>query len=279
MYVLLALLSSVLFGVWSFGIGRYRGSISVYSVLLVSASTAAMVYLADGLANNGLEFAGGDVLRGLAGGILNMSGTLLMLKAFQRGPMGVVSGVAASSTLVPLAYSLATGESLSALAVAGIALIFAGLVVFYVPSMKRDPAAARGLGAVGLALLAALFYGLATVTLDRGSLVSITSTMLMSQVPQVLFAVVMVAFVARSWGGLTRRALLPLAGAGVALGLGQVAFFMAADEGSLGVVSVLGSLSPLVTALLALVFLSEKMMRLQMLALAIVLMGTCLVVA
>jgi len=117
------------------------------------------------------------------------------------------------------------------------------------------------------------------VTLDRGSLVSITSTMLMSEVPQVLFAVVMVAFVARSWGGLTRRALLPLAGAGVALGMGMMAFFKAADEGSLGVVSVLGSLSPLVTALLALVFLSEKMMRLQMLALAIVLMGTCLVVA
>ncbi|MEI6374559.1 MAG: hypothetical protein WCP26_12325, partial [Actinomycetes bacterium] len=67
-----------------------------------------------------------------------MAGTLLVLKAFQRGPMGVVSGVAASSTLVPLAYSLATGESLSALAVAGIALIFAGLLVFYVPSMKPN---------------------------------------------------------------------------------------------------------------------------------------------
>ena len=278
MYVLLALLSSVLFGVWAFGIGRYRGSISVFSVVLVSAA-AAMVYLVVGLANDGLEFAEGDVLRGLAGGALNVSGTLLVLKAFQRGPMGVVSGVAASSTLVPLAYSLLTGESLSPLVVAGIGLIFAGLLVFYVPSMKRDPNAARGLGAVGLALIAALFYGLATVTLDRGSLVSITATMLVSQIPQVLVAFVMVAFVARSWGGLTRRALLPLAGAGVALGLGQVAFFAAAGEGSLGVVSVLGSLSPLVTALLALVFLSEKMTRWQTLALVIVLMGTCLVVA
>ncbi|MCX6460796.1 MAG: DMT family transporter [Actinobacteria bacterium] len=279
MYVLLALLSSVLFGVWAFGIGRYRGSISVFSVVLVSATAAAMVYLVVGLANDGLEFAEGDVLRGLAGGALNVSGTLLVLKAFQRGPMGVVSGVAASSTLVPLAYSLLTGESLSPLVVAGIGLIFAGLLVFYVPSMKRDPNAARGLGAVGLALIAALFYGLATVTLDRGSLVSITATMLVSQIPQVLVAFVMVAFVARSWGGLTRRALLPLAGAGVALGLGQVAFFAAAGEGSLGVVSVLGSLSPLVTALLALVFLSEKMTRWQTLALVIVLMGTCLVVA
>ena len=279
MYVLLALMSSVLFGVWAFGIGRYRGSISVYSVVFVSALSAALVYLVVGLANNGLQFVESDVLRGLAGGALNVSGTVLVLKAFERGPMGVVSGVAATSILVPLAYSLATGSSLSALVVAGIALIVVGLLVFYVPSMKRDPNAERGRGAIGLALIAALFYGLATVTLDRGSLVSITSTMLMSQIPQVLFAIVMVAFVARSWGGLTRRAILPLAGAGLALGLGQVAFFAAAGDGSLGVVAVLGSLSPLVTALLALVFLGEKLTRGQMLALVIVLSGACLVAA
>jgi uncharacterized membrane protein len=83
--------------------------------------------------------------------------------------------------------------------------------------------------------------------------------------------------VARSLGGLTPRAALSIAVAGVALALGQVAFFTAANEGNIGVVSVLGSLSPMVVALLALVVLKERMTRSEGVALAIVLVGTCLV--
>lgn len=279
MYLLLAFTSSVLFGVWKFGIGRYRGTVSVYSVVLVSSVAAALVYLLAGLSSDGLLLDTQDVLLGLIGGALNLAGTVLVLKAFERGPMGVVSGVAASSTLVPVAYSLAVGQPITTLAVGGVIVILAGLVVFYVPSMKRDPNAAPGFGAVGLALIAAVFWGLAIVVLDLGSRASVTSTMLMSEVPQVLFAAVMVGLVARSWGGLTRGAIPPLMGAGAALGLAQVAYFTAANMGNLGLVSVLGSLSPLVTALLALAFLGEKLTRSQGAALAIVLIGVCLVVA
>ena len=56
-----------------------------------------------------------------------------------------------------------------------------------------------------------------------------------------------------------------------------VEFFSAANQGNIGVVSILGSLSPLVTALLALVLLRERMARLETIALAIVVAGTCLV--
>lgn len=44
-YVLLALSSAILFGLWKFGIGQFRGRISVYSVVLVSASSAAAIYV------------------------------------------------------------------------------------------------------------------------------------------------------------------------------------------------------------------------------------------
>lgn len=50
-----------------------------------------------------------------------------------------------------------------------------------------------------------------------------------------------------------------------------------ANEGNLGVVSVLGSLDPIVVALLALIFLKEKMARSDQVALLIVIAGTCLV--
>ena len=69
-----------------------------------------------------------------------------------------------------------------------------------------------------------------------------------------------------------------LAAAGVALALGNIAFYNAADEGDIGVVSVLASLSPLVTALLALAFLRERLERREVIALLVVLGGTALVV-
>ena len=277
-YTLLALSSSVLYGLWKFGIGRYRGAISVYSVIFVSASAAAVVYLVAGYLANDLVFDRFDVTRGLLGGALNVTGTILVLKAFERGPMGVVTSVAASSTLVPLVYSFMAGEAISALAGVGIALILAGLLVFYVPTMTSGSNSPRLPRAIMLSLLAALAWGLAIVVLDIGARVSVSTTLFVSQIPQVAFAALMLAFVTRSWGGLARSAIVPLAAAGLALGLANLAFFTAAEEGDVGVVSVLGSLSPLVTAVLAYLILHEKLRRSQQVALLIVLGGTCLIV-
>ena len=78
--------------------------------------------------------------------------------------------------------------------------------------------------------------------------------------------------------GVAPRAIAVLAAAGVALALGNIAFYNAADEGDIGVVSVLASLSPLVTALLALAFLHERLERREVIALLVVLGGTALVV-
>ena len=84
-YLLLAVLSAVLYGVWKFGLGIYRGRISVFGVLLVSASTAGVVYVVAGLADGDLVFDGADIARGLVGGLMNCTGTLLVLKAYERG--------------------------------------------------------------------------------------------------------------------------------------------------------------------------------------------------
>jgi uncharacterized membrane protein len=70
-----------------------------------------------------------------------------------------------------------------------------------------------------------------------------------------------------------------LGGSGVALALGNMAFFTAANEGDIGLVSVLGALSPLVTALLAAILLKERLSRTDRIAFAIVLVGTVMIVA
>ena len=278
MYLLTALLSALLLGIWSFGIGQWRGKVAVFSVILVSASSAAVVYVVIGLLSHDLVFDPRDASRGVLGGIVNVTGTVLVLLAFERGKMGVVAGVASASVLVPLAFSFIGGEQVSPVQAIGIGVIFIGLLVFYVPSMRSKSDAPASPLPIVFAGLAALAWGLGVVIIDIGSRVSVTGTMVASQVPQMAFTLVMVFIVARSLGGLTQRAVLSIAAAGVALALGQIAFFTAANEGNIGVVAVLGSLTPLVVALLALAVLKEQMSRSERVALVIVLVGTCLVV-
>lgn len=285
-YIALALSSGVLLGIWKFGLSFYRGRISSYAVVLFSAAAAAVAYVVLGSLAGTLAFDAQDLLAGLLGGACNLTGTLLLLKGYERGKVGVVTGIAASYVLVPLAYSFVIGEQITWVMAAGVLVIMAGVAIFYSASMqeksvKEKPEAASARMPIVLALGAALFWGLAIVVLDEGTQVSVTGTLALSQVPQVGFTLVVVligARTSRAFAGVSVRAIAVLAAAGVALALGNIAFFTAADEGDIGVVSVLASLSPLVTALLALAFLRERLERREILALAVVLGGTALVV-
>lgn len=292
MYVVLALASALLFGIWQFALGQFRGRVPREIVLLACCGTSAVVYLLLGVVSSEFILDFVDISRGFAGGLLNVSGTLLVLKAYETGKIGVVTGVAATSALVPLAYSFVVGETLTTLADAGLVVIIAGLVLFYAPAaLRRTPVAVPAAGggaadtvgrssqAILLALLAAGLWGLAIITLDLGTRVSVTGTMFVSQAPQILVTLVIALAVKKLRIRLAGRSLGIAAGAGVAVALAQVAFFTAANEGNIGVVSILGSLSPLVTAVLALVLLRERMTRLETAALFIVVVGTGLIAA
>ncbi len=280
MYLVLALASALLFGIWQFALGQFRGRIPREIVLLGCCSTSVVVYLALGLVSGDFVLNSTDVLQGLAGGLLNVSGTLLVLKAYEIGKIGVVTGVAATSALVPLVYSFVLGESLTALAASGLVVIIIGLVIFYVPAaMRRTPGESQSLEAIFIALLAAGLWGLAIIALDLGTRVSVTGTMFMSQFPQILVTLVIAFGIKKVRARLSGRSLWIVMGAGVSVALAQVAFFTAVNEGNIGVVSVLGSLSPLVTAVLALFLLHERMARLETIALIVVVVGTGLLAA
>ncbi len=280
-YIALALSSGVMLGMWKFGLSFYRGRISSYAVVLFSAAAAAVAYVVLGLLAGTLTFDTRDLVAGLLGGACNLTGTLLLLKGYERGKVGVVTGIAASYVLVPLAYSFVIGEQITWMIGMGVLVIIAGVATFYSASMQEKSEVNSSRAPIFLALGAALFWGLAILVLDSGTRVSVPGTLVVSQVPQVIFTLVMVVVGSRNsraLEGVSARAIAVLAASGVALALGNIAFFSAADEGDIGVVSVLASLSPLVTALLALAFLHERLERREILALLVVLGGTALVV-
>jgi len=280
-YLFLAIASAVLFGLWQFAIARNRATVPREMVVFASSGVAGLTYLLLGIASGTFRLTALDIGAGLVGGLLNVAGTLAILKAYEMGKIGVVTGVGASYALIPLAYSFLLGETLGVIAGIGLILILVGLLIFYIPALsQRLPQATHSARAIFMALIGAAFWGLAIIILDLGTRESITGTMFISMIPQVGIALILATAVKKVWAvGMDRRSTSIIVAAGLAVALAQVAFFAAANMGDIGVVSVLGSLSPLITAVLALLILHERMRRLETLALIVVVAGTALVAA
>ena len=83
-----------------------------------------------------LSFNGEDVFVGFLGGACNLAGTLLLLEGYRRGKVGVVTGMAATYILIPLAYSFLIGELISPIMAVGVAVLFLGMATFYAGSMR-----------------------------------------------------------------------------------------------------------------------------------------------
>lgn len=284
-YVVLAMASAVLFGVWGFAIGIFRGRLSPWITIAFVAAVAAVVYGVLGAASGELVIDSGDVGPALLGGTFNLIGIFLMLKAYEHGKVGIAAGITALDVLVPLLYAVVQGEPFTGYATAGVAMMLLGLASFYLPRLRargdESSADSAGLGlTILLSLGAALAWGFTILILDVGTRESVTGTLFVSEIPQVLVPLVIV--LATGWRALTSipsRGLSVFLLAGVAIALANVAFYSAANLGNIGVASVIMATNPMITALLALVFFKEKLLRSQWVALVIVIVGACLVVA
>lgn len=265
-------------GVWKFGTGSISRRVASTSIVLVSGSVAGLVYLAFGALIGDLSFDRHDLIPGLLGGLLNLCGNLLILRAFATGKLGVASALGSMYVLVPLVYSFILGEPMTALSGIGIAVMLVGLVVFSAAKAQPEQSTGDPRRAIGFAVGAALMWGLAVVSLDIGSRANLYGSLAISEIPQVTITLAVVVAM-RSFSGLRTRDLPPLAGTGLALSLANIAFFTAANEGDIGVVSILAGLSPIFTAGLAWLVLKERMNRSEIIALVVVLTGTGMVVA
>ncbi|HEY2218116.1 MAG TPA: EamA family transporter [Gaiellaceae bacterium] len=266
--VLLALASSVAWGTADFAGGLISRRLPTLAVTVVSQS-AGLAALLVAVAVAGLRFDGRSFALGVAAGVGGGAGLAAFYRALALGTMSIVSPVVACGAVVPFAISLATGERPSGIALAGAAVALGGAVLASVEE-RRAPARERG-RAIALAVLAAGALGLFTYFLGLGSREgSALSTLLGARVGS-LACLLLLAFYrgASLWVG----QIYVL----VAVGLTDVAanalFALASTHGLLALVSVLGSLYPVTTVLLAHVVLGERLTGAQLAGVAVALAG------
>jgi drug/metabolite transporter (DMT)-like permease len=213
---------------------------------------------------------------GAIGGVLGAGGLSALYQGLAVGRMGVVAPIAALSGVVPVVVGLvAQGDRPEAVQVMGMVLAIGGVVM---ASRARDEVAPgrRLATGAGLALLAALLLGAMVVALDAGGDRDPVWTVFMVRVSSVALLWMVVAARRPSFETV-RPNLATLVGAGLLDNLANLLFVLAAARGLLSLVSVLGSLYPVVTVVLARVVLDERLARWQLVGVAAALTGVALI--
>jgi drug/metabolite transporter (DMT)-like permease len=215
---------------------------------------------------NGRSLALGTIA-GVGGGV----GLAAFYRALSLGTMSVVSPLVACGAIMPFGISIATGERPSHLALAGALLAVAGAVLASLE--ERRAASSERARAIALAVLAAAALGLFTYFLGLGTKQGDALSTLVGARVGSLTLLLLIAGTLRAKLSLPRRALWAVAAVGLADVTANALFAFASDRALLSLVSVLGSLYPVATVVLAHVLLGERLTREQQLGIAVALGG------
>lgn len=296
MAALLALGAALLYGAADFSGALATRRAALLTVLLLSQSVGLAVAILGSLLDSGAALAAKDLLWGVAAGLAGAVGIALLYTALATTPVAVASPIAAvSGALLPVLFGIAAGERPGPLSWVGIAAALPAIALLTWSPRSPDGRAhgrrardaarhRRGAGAraegspvrsaallgIGAGAGFALFYiaisrtgagaGLWPLVAARASTVTVVGAIL----------VIRRRVAARAAGGFDReRAAAPglaawsAAGPALLAGLldmgANIAFLLAARHGMLSIVTVVSSLYPAPTVLLARLFFRERL--------------------
>lgn len=291
--VLLAFLSSSLWGVSDFlGGVAARGSIVLRTTTWAYFGAAVtMVLVAFALPGS---WSSAVIMAGTAAAVTSLAGFLAFYAALASAPMGPIGAiVGATQAIVPVIVAVVwRGESISVLAWVGIAIAVIGSVLIGVAEGGNGGRAT--LRPIVLAVLAGVFFGGAVVSLglapkDAGVLAPTI------EVSVGLALVLLLVLATRALPGLdgmlhvvgitsgerrpAKRTDIVAILSGVVLAGANIVMIFALQAGSLAAVGVVISLYPVTTAVLARVFLKERLTPMHIIGILGALGGCALLAA
>ena len=267
-----------LFGALAYGISDFVGAVaarrvSAWSVALMTACgsllTSSVMVAVDPQSPPASSLAWG-ALAGIGGGI----GTTFLYRGLAAGRMGVVAPTSAvSAAALPVIVSTLTGEHPPLLAWVGILAAFPGIWMV----SQEEGTSFRGPG-LGDGFLAGLGFGISFVGLGHVPQ-SAGWSPLMAMAAASGVSIVVMAIVAGK--PLVTRDPVVLAGlgGGVLATSAMAAFVIATSHGLVSIASVLVSLYPAFTILLAVKLLHERVHRVQRVGLGLCALAVALVAA
>jgi drug/metabolite transporter (DMT)-like permease len=250
-------------------VSRTLGSLRV----LFWAQVGGLLAIALAVAIRGQGPAGWAVLFAILASLGGMLGLFAYYRGMQEGAMSVVAPIAGISAVVPVIFGIASGDSPSVPQIAGIACALAGVGLASIEQHEGSPRVAAG---VGLALLAAVGFGFYFPWMHAAGKVDFWWASLVFRATALLLLVAVVA--ARQTPlRLRPRDLVITAAVGIGDTIGNVLFAASSKGGLVSLTSVLASLYPVVTVLLAASVLHERVARMQKAGIVLTLTGVVLI--
>ena len=278
--VSLALGCSVCYGVSNFlgpQLAKRQTIVAVLVLSQVAALAACLVYV---VAAPGPALPAGEAVTAAVAGLGNAAGLIGFYRAAELGPLAIVAPIGATGAAVPVLFGLATGDALHPWQVVGIVLAMGGaaLAARHGPAEDAlDRTYPNPRASVIWAVASAVAFGVFLTALPEASDSGQAWALLDARLALVVLLLV--------WAG-RRLAEVPfdrssflLAVPGLLLVLGTALYAAAAGEGQLSLVSVLGSLFPVVTVGLGVAVVGERLTRTQAVGVASALAGIVLIAA
>jgi drug/metabolite transporter (DMT)-like permease len=257
---LLALLSSVLWGAADFFGGNLSKKYQAIAVTAVSQAfgllTGIIIVL---VSSSWLEPSlswDNYFLSGVLAGLFGFVGLIAFYTGLATGRMGVVSPIAALSVLIPLTIAFINGEKPNLTQLIGMSIALTGAFCASGPEVRG--------GAVNF--------------IAKGSTSSAIMTMTTMRFTTFIIAIFLFAKY-RTFGGFTKKDLPVLILLGAADFIANLLLGVATTKGLVSLAVVLGSLFPIVTALMAFKLLHERLHKVQYIGIGLAIMGVAIISA
>jgi len=272
--LLLALGASLALGVADF-VGPWQGRTLGALRVMLWAQVAGVSAMAIAVLARGEAPHSATVLLAVPASISVTLGLYAYYRGMAIGAMAVVAPIAGASAIVPVIFGILTGDRPSATQYAGIACALVGIVLASLEHQEgSQPHLAAG---VGLALLAAVGFGFYFPPMHAAGK---ADPLWASLIFRIVSTAVVLAAAAVRQPPLRLRGwkLVVILAVGLGDTLGNFLFAVAANQGGLqSLTSVLASLYPIVTVLLAAYVLHERVAPVQRAGATLALAGIVLI--
>jgi drug/metabolite transporter (DMT)-like permease len=299
MVIFLALCVAAVWGAADFCGGLSSRRTTTLTVLAIGYSAGSLAIVAVALTSEQQwPTLANSVISGI-GGLTGLAGVYLLYRGLARGPMHIVGPVSAGSAAgLPVIWDLALGRTPSLLVLVGLAVTIVAIIVLGLMSGDHEPGDHEpddhepGGGEIAqpvsgrsnpVAPLSGLMYGLGAGTGFAGYFITIGETpgsqnLTCPAVARLSCLPILIALVVWRRPPRPGRSVLGLIVLGGLLDVSANALYaIAVSKGSTGVSSVISSLYPVGTIVLATVFLHEHIQRRQWLGLFAAAIGVSLV--
>ncbi len=276
MPVALALIASLIWGSADFVGANASKELAPSTVMLWSTLIALPALAIVAVVSGDLVFDVSTMGWGLFAGVAGALGLTALYQGLSTGVMGVVAPISSTSVLIPVLVGVLSGDDLSTLQIVGIVVAVLGIILAGGPHIREFRTG--GHRPILWALAAAFFIGLSLVGLAYGSETSSVSTLLCQRIVYV-GVLLLIVLVTRAPRTPRARHVAPLGAVGAGDITANGLFAVASRSGPLAVISVLASLYPVATVLLARQLHHERLERVQITGVLCAFAGVAAVVA